>query len=94
MSPSLRLSERSNVALPAIRSSLGNALPGDWDALQRRLDAMEAKLSVVERLSVQMAQLTQTVDRLAQSTSVGEANRRDLGEIKRSLEAIRRRLEC
>lgn len=102
MSPSLRLSARSNVALPSIRSSLGNALPAmpsapgaaDWDALLRRLDAVEAKLSAVDRLAVQMAQLTQTVERMAQSASVGEANRRDLGEIKRSLEAIRRRFEC
>ena len=102
MSPSLRLSARSNVALPSIRSSLDNALPAmpsapgaaDWDALLRRLDAVEAKLSAVDRLAVQMAQLTQTVERMAQSASVGEANRRDLGEIKRSLEAIRRRFEC
>ena len=66
----------------------------DWDALLRRLDAVEAKLSAVDRLAVQMTQLTQTVERMAQSASVGEANRRDLGEIKRSLEAIRRRFEC
>ena len=66
----------------------------DWDALPPRLDAVEAKLSAVDRLAVQMAQLTQAVERMAQSASVGEANRRDLGEIKRPLEAIRRRFEC
>ena len=30
----------------------------DWDALLRRLDAVEAKLSAVDRLAVQMTQLT------------------------------------
>lgn len=78
-------------ALPAVPGAPGAA---DWDALLRRLDALEAKLGAVDRLAAQMAQLTQTVERMAQSASVGEANRRDLGEIKRSLEAIRRRFEC
>lgn len=96
MSAALRLGARSNVALPAIRGSAGGGLTGapDWEALLRRLDAVDAKLAVVDRLSAQMGQVEQAVERLARAAAEGDASRRELADIKRTLEAIRRRLEC
>ena len=64
------------------------------ETVLRRLDAMDARLTQIDRIQAQVQQLTQNVERLVQMSSGSEANRRELGEIKKSLEAIRRRLEC
>ena len=83
---SLRLSGRSS----------GNDAQGypDLESVVRRLDMMEAKLAQVDKISVQLAQLTEAVNRLTRASSLGDGSERELEDMRKSLEAIRRKLDC
>ena len=83
---SLRLSGRSN----------SNDVQGypDLESVVRRLDLMEAKLAQVDKISAQLAQLTEAVNRLARASSLGDGSERELEDMRKSLEAIRRKLDC